>query len=324
MTGRTFSSLYYRSIALAVKLAGTPETLDRFAGLFSRLRRRFSGDTAGIFDGHLKRIFPHRNDEWRRKVIAEYRRIYERKLFALHYLQKRKPDFVLDRVTWKGRKILDEAVDEGRGVLMLVPHYGDERSLHVILGMAGYPVHVITSRFSDLSDYSVECRLAAGRKWNTMHFPDQNPGWIFRALENGEIVHYGSTAYGGPSGTWIRSFGVPVLVPSTPWKLRKTTGCRVVFASCAQTPAMGFSMVFRKLDPPLDRIGFAESVGSATEALAFSNPGQYEWKNLDIRHRETNTIARTGSIPRDEKALEAEALPSDSDPELILKEFPLQ
>ncbi|MBD3278812.1 MAG: hypothetical protein GF388_10980 [Candidatus Aegiribacteria sp.] len=324
MIGRTFSSLYYRLIALTVNLAPAPGALDRLAGFFSRLRGRFSGETANVFLGHLKRIFPDRDIEWRRKVISEYRRVYERKLFALFYLKKKKPEHILNRVSWKGREVLDGSVNEGRGVLMLVPHYGDERSLHVILGMAGYPVHVITSRFSELSDYSVECRLAGGRQWNTMHFPDQSPGWIFRALDNGEIVHYGSTAYGGPSGTWIRSFGVPILVPSTPWKLSRSSGCSVIFASCAQTPGMGFSMVFRKLELPEDRTGFAESVGRAAEALAFSNPGQYEWKNLDIRHRETNTIARLGRIPRDERELEARAVPSDRDPELILEEFPLQ
>ena len=271
MIGRTFSSLYYRLIALTVRLA--PGKLDPMAGLFSRFRGRFSGETANIFLGHLKRIFPHRDSEWRKKVISQYRRVYERKLFALFYLQTKSPEGILERVSWKGREVLDEAMEKGRGVLMLVPHYGDERSLHVILGMAGYSVHVITSRFSELSDYSVECRLAGGRKWNTMHFPDQNPGWIFRALNNGEIIHYGSTAYGGPSGTWIRSFGVPVLVPSTPWKLRRSTGCSVIFASCAQTPAMGFSIVFRKLELPSDRRGFAESVGLATEELALEDPG---------------------------------------------------
>ncbi len=34
-------------------------------------------------------------------------------------------------------------------------------------------------------------------------------------------------------------------------------------------------------------------------------PGQYDWDNLLIRHRESNTIARLGRIPENEVELES-------------------
>ncbi len=166
--------------------------------------------------------------------------------------------------------------------------------------------------------YAAESRLAIGRKWNTLHFPDENPRWMYRTLQAGRIVHYASTAYGGPGGTWIANFGVPVLVPSAPWKLWKRTGCTVLLASCAHTSDMGFSLKFSPVNTPADQKGFAEATGDVTEKLARVFPLQYEWKNLLIRHRETNTIARIKRIPVNERELEQLAVYEDADPSRVL------
>jgi hypothetical protein len=175
----------------------------------------------------------------------------------------------------------------------------------------------MTSRYEDMPSYPRKCRLSTGRRWNTLHFPDENPRWMYRVLQNGGLVHYASTSFGGPGGTWIENFGVPVLVPSAPWKLTKRLGCRVLLATCTQKPGMCFRIAFQELTLPEDRTAFAREVGRATEDIARQNPGQYTWKNLVIRHRESNAIRRIGCIPEDEGELEALAIPEDSDPCLI-------
>ena len=53
------------------------------------------------------------------------------------------------------------------------------------------------------------------------------------------------------------------------------------------------------------------------EILGKDHPDQYNWMNLVIRHRETNTMARLGGIPRDEKEVEALAIEADWDSENI-------
>ena len=318
MKASALSSLYYRLIALAVILASSGKKVEQISNFVSALRDRVSSSRNNLYIDHLKRIFPDKDQTWRNGVLAGYWRVHERNLFALFFLKRKIYSDIADSVTWTGRKHLDSALEAGKGVLLLVPHFGDERSLHVILGMEGYPVDVITSRYTDMPKYARECRLGIGRKWNTLHFPDENPRWMYRTLEGGRIIHYASTAYGGPGGTWIESFGVPALVPSAPWKLWKRTGCSVILASCEQTPGMGFHLKFCPIDPPDDRVEFANTVGHATEKLASEYPSQYEWKNLLIRHRESNTIARIGKIPADEHELEKLAEYADAEPSRVL------
>lgn len=317
MSGITLSSIYYRLLFICVKIFRDPASLDRLSTAVSRVRFRLSKRSSALYMDHLRRVFPGSSNRWFEETIQGYWRTHERNLFSLFRIMKESPASILAGVTWNGRDLLDESLAGGRGVLLLVPHFGDERGLHVLMGMAGYTIDVVTSRYTDMPLYCRKCRLAPGERWNRMHFPDENPRWMYRTLQEGGIIHYGSTAYGGPGGTWITSFGVPILVPSAPWKLRRRTGCEVILASAAQMPDLAWKISFRKLDLPEGRTEFAYAVNIATEELAKSNPKQYEWKNLAIRHRETNTIIRTGGIPADERHLEEAAIPADSDPNSI-------
>lgn len=318
MNASALSSLYYRFISLSVKLAGKGSSIEKISSMVSSLRGAASSSRNGLYIDHLKRIFPEKDEAWRASVLSGYWRVHERNIFSLFYLKNKVYKDLKDSISWNGREQLENAIKAGNGVLLLVPHFGDERSLHVILGMEGYPVDVITSRYSDMPLYARECRLGIGRKWNNLHFPDENPRWMFRTLQEGRILHYASTAYGGPGGTWVTSFGVPVLVPSAPWKLRRRTGCKIVIASCEQTEDMGFNLSFTVVDPPADEIGFARTIAIETEKLAFQHPSQYEWKNLLIRHRESNTIARIRRIPENERELEKLAEYEDANPSKVL------
>jgi lauroyl/myristoyl acyltransferase len=321
MKASGFSSIYYRLISLCVKLARSGESVELISNAVSSFRGAVSSSRNNLYAAHLKRMFPDKNSIWIRNTLAAYWKVHERNLFALFYMMNKGPENLPAMVSWTGREHLDSALKKGKGVLLLVPHFGDERSLHVILGMAGYAVDVITSRYSDMPEYAAKCRLRIGEKWNTLHFPGESPRWMFDTLQSGRIIHYASTAYGGPGGTWVTNFGVPVLVPSAPWKLHRRTGCEILMASCAHTAGMGFNLRFMPLYPSSDSsTEFAEAFAGATENLALEYPSQYEWKNLLIRHRETNTIRRTGRIPEDESELERLAIPEDSDPALIRPE----
>ncbi len=318
MKASVFSGLYYRFIEIAVKLCRTGKKVGKFSNFVSALRGKLSSSRNHLYNEHLKRIFPEHDQAWRDSILEGYWRVHERNLFALFYLKNKIFNDIKSNVTWIGRELLDSAFDCGKGILLLVPHFGDERSLHVILGMEGYPVDVITSSYTDMPKHARDCRLGIGKKWNNLHFPSENPRWMFRTLTEGRILHYASTAYGGPAGTWIASFGVPALVPSSPWKLWKRTDCKILLGSCRQTPEMGFNLQFSEITPGASKEEFAQLIAKETEKLAATYPDQYEWKNLLIRHRETNTIKRIGKIPVNERELEKLAEYSDADPLRIL------
>lgn len=154
MGGAVFSVLYYRMVSVAVGLFRGPRWLRLLSGMLGKTRKRLSRNTNSLYELHLRRVFPGKGTEWYQAVLAKNWETHERNIFALFRMLREKPEKVLDRVSWKGKHHLDRALEGGKGVLLLVPHFGDERSLHVLLGMAGYQVHVITSRYADMPEYA--------------------------------------------------------------------------------------------------------------------------------------------------------------------------
>lgn len=268
-----------------------------------------------IYIRHLERVFPKMDPDDLRSILRGYWFRHERNTISLFFLRRITPDTLGALIDWEGAHLLKES--RGRGVLLLVPHYGDERSLHILLGIAGYRVGVMTSRYSDMPLSVRRMKLECGEMWNTLHFPGDSPRWMYDTLLQGDLVHFAPTAYGGPSGTWVRNFGVPVLAPSSPWKLRARTGCRVLLGFNTQLPGMRFRMEFREFPECDSREEMIQSVFNLTEEKAREFPEQYDWEHLLIRHRESNTIARTGTIPRNEEELQDAAIPEDLRPDLI-------
>jgi lauroyl/myristoyl acyltransferase len=148
-------------------------------------------------------------------------------------------------------------------------------------------------------------------------FPDENPGWMFKTLNRGEILHIAPTGYGGSKGTWVNSFGVRVLASSAAYRLNRSTGCRMLIAYNTILPGMRYRIELEPFEPEMDGSDFTQRLYDRIEKKVFEVPEQYDWMLLLIRHRESNTISRLGYIPRDEKELERMAIPEDSDPASI-------
>jgi len=108
-----------------------------------------------------------------------------------------------------------------------------------------------------------------------------------------------------------------VLAPSTFHRLREATGCATVIAVNHILPGLRYRICIYPTDLPGGLPGAAQALFDRITGLGTAFPRQYNWMNLAIRHRETNTIARLGFVPGDEHVLEREAEPGDDDPSLV-------
>lgn len=286
-------------------------------------RVRLAADSCGrngrrsVYLGHLRRIFPDRSHSWRRAVLADYWRTHQRAMLGLFHAEEMSEADLRSAVEWEGRTELDQAVSEGRGVLLLAPHFGDERTMHIVMARCGYDMHVLSTDYAGAPEAVRRARLSASERTHHMAFPTDNPRWMYRALESGAIVQTAPTGYGGAHGVWIRSFGVPVLAPATFHRLREVTDCALLLAVNHALPGFRYRISLERLRLPGGVEASAQSLFDRITLLGMDTPGQYNWMNLAIRHRETNTIARLGSIPADEHLLEREAVPEDDDPGLV-------
>ncbi|MCK5117506.1 MAG: lysophospholipid acyltransferase family protein, partial [Candidatus Aegiribacteria sp.] len=251
------------------------------------------------------------------RILKGYWRVHQRALLGLFYSGRLSTENAPWIVSWENRDILDEAVNEGKGVLLLVPHFGDERTLHILLAITGYKMHVISSRYTDAPDILKKARLNVSRRWHHVAFPDEPLRWAYDAIERGEIIQISPTGWGGPKGHWVESFGVPVLASSTPVRLAESTGCRLLIAFNRILPGMKNQIVFHRFDPENLDISGTRQLFAMYESIAKQYPEQYNWMNLVIRHRETNTIARLGNIPKEESVVEMAAIHADWNPSNI-------
>jgi lauroyl/myristoyl acyltransferase len=312
--------LYYRMVRLMSGVFGLrgAESLAAFLSLLRRAGGSLSpGGSASMYSGHLARIFPDRDGHFRTRVVRGFWRTHQRAMLGLFACGRYPADVMLDRVEWAGRDVLDTALSEGSGVLLLVPHFGDERTLHILLAMSGYPVHVISSGYEDAPEVVRRTRLGASRMWHHTGLAGENPRWMFEALGGGEIVQFAPTAYGGPKGSWVELFGAPVLAPSTPFRLHRATGCRMVLGVNHALRGMRYRLEFRPFTCRAGEPEFSAELFRLVEEAGRKSPEQYNWMTYCIRHRETNTMCRIGSIPADERELEALSVPGDGSPDLV-------
>ncbi len=313
--------MYYRAVAGASALMRGRRGSVVLIGILGMLRSISSsfGNSPmnALIDAHLQRIFRSRGTSWRQRVIKDHWKRHQSNMVALFNTGRMKPQDLEEYVEWKDRYLLDEALATKRGVMLLVPHFGDEKTLHILLAMAGYPVSVISSRYSEAPEFVQRAKLRVGQRWHHVGFPDENPRWMFDTLKKGEILHIAPTGYGGPRGSWVTSFGVPVLASSAPYRLHRRTGCRMLLAYNRILPGMRYRIELELFEPETDGSDFTQRLYSCIERKVIEAPEQYDWTLLLIRHRESNTISRLGHIPRDERELERMAVPEDSDPAAI-------
>lgn len=316
-----FISGYYRAVGAASALMRGRRGSVILIGILGILRSISSsiGNSSvnTLIDAHLQRIFPSRSDNWRYGVIRNYWKRHQSTMVALFNTARIQPADLEKYVEWRGRNLLDEALASNKGVMLLVPHFGDEKTLHILLAMSGYPMHLISSRYSDDPSFVRRAKLRVGQRWHHVGFPDENPGWMFRTLKSGDILHIAPTGYGGPKGTWVNSFGVRVLASSTAYRLNRSTGCKMLIAYNRILPGMRYRIELEPFEPETDGSDFTQRLYDRIEEKVFDFPEQYDWMLLLIRHRESNTISRLGYIPRDEKELERAVIPEDSDPATI-------
>ncbi len=317
----TLRALYYRLTDTLTRLAATGGGYDRLSLPLAWIRRaeKRLGGPGGTetYMGHLKRIFPDRGRTWRKRVLAGYWRNHQRRILGLYRTADLSPGNLDSAVEWSGLDDFLRAARCGDGVLLLVPHYGDERTLHILLAMAGMEVHVLTSRYREASSAIRKRRLGVSRRWNRLHFPDESPAWMPGALGEGGVVHFAPTCWAGVRGQWLETFGVPVLVSTVPKRLRDRTGCRVFLGWNTILPGMRYQVDLESFDPAAGGNGFNSRLFTRIEAGARRRPRQYDWMNLVIRHRETNTMVRLGGVPRSERTLEDRAIEADWDPERV-------
>lgn len=123
------------------------------------------------------------------RIARESFRNFMALLFDFLKVPQMSPDERARIVEIEGEEHLKEVLAMGRGVLAVSAHYGNFLLLLCVLGLTGYPLHVITRHFKSERTEGVYTAILA--RFRVLTFPRRHEAAnILKALKNGAIVGY--------------------------------------------------------------------------------------------------------------------------------------
>lgn len=274
---------------------GVGALVGAFAGSMLRIRRR-------TVDQNLRLAFPDWSQRRRDAIARAAYRHLGREAMSLLRLGTLGPDEVRERTEIIGGVALREAVEEGRGVILLAGHLGNWEIAGAALAARGVPLDAVVRRQSNpLSDRRIrEMREHFGMRVLYRHNATRP---VLKGLREGRaVVLVADQNTGGKgSGVFVDFFGVPASAARGPGVLSFRTGASVLFMSIFRLPGTParYRLELKALEVSRDQgpDAYAREVVQlfhhCLETEVRKQPEQYFWFHRRWRTRPGNETAPT-------------------------------
>jgi Kdo2-lipid IVA lauroyltransferase/acyltransferase len=166
------------------------------------------GVRRGVVEENLRLAFPERDDAWRAAVARGAYRHLGRESAAMLRLARLDPAAVVERTVTRGWDALQEALAEGRGVLLVTGHYGNWEIAAATVASRGIPVAAIVRR---QANRRVDARLDATRHRLGVETVSQRdaPTRVPRLLRRNGVVGIVGDQDARRAGVFVPFFGRP-------------------------------------------------------------------------------------------------------------------
>lgn len=254
----------------------------RFASTLGPLVHRFSKRERKVTDINLKVVYPELSDHQRTALAKQSLRHSTATMMELGYAWMAKPARIESGIVEvHGRDKLDTARAEGRGVIVLAPHFGNWEVLNFWLS-SHFP---FTAMYEPPKIADLEPIIRHGReRMGAQLVPTNSRGVaaLLKALKRSEAI--GILPDQEPdwgSGVFAPFYGRNAYTATLLPKLVARTQARVVTGVALRLPGRGFAIHFLDAD---ERVYSAEEVESAigvnasVEASIALDPAQYQWE----------------------------------------------
>jgi KDO2-lipid IV(A) lauroyltransferase len=157
---------------------------------------------------------------------------------------------VQDRVIYDGWHYLDQALERGKGVILVTTHFGNWDLGAAAVAARGYRLNVIAESFS-YRPLNEQIQGARSRLGMTIIPLERAGASMIRALRRNELLALLIDRPSPGNGVTVNFFGEPATVPAGPAPLALRTGAKVNPVVLAR--AKGFSdRVLGLLDPTIE------------------------------------------------------------------------
>ena len=262
-----------------------------------RLRRTYVLDT-------LKRCFPEKSDQERKEIYSEMCRHQATNLMELMRFAGGKDAELADILEVHGEEIVKAALSRGKGVLILIAHFGNYDLMGLYASkLFGYPLTIITKTLKNakLNELWWEMRSKAGVTEIPAH-KAYRP--CVRALQkNGLVGFMLDQNRPTPQGVFVDFFGT--LASTTPGLafMSAQTGAPVVPVFMRRTPEGRHVLEARPiLEPPPDRkeetlLAFTATCTKIIEEEVRQYPSQWLWLHKRWKSRPAEESSAVSATP---------------------------
>jgi KDO2-lipid IV(A) lauroyltransferase len=270
---------------LAARLS--PRAAYRLGGFLGRAYSRWPTRSALATRVNLELCFPELSASERRGLYRASFAHTGRCLLELGRIWRGRDQRIPEIVrTVRGRELLEGALAQGKGVLMIVPHLGAWEFLGVFLGQS-YPV---TSLYRPPRVRQMDPVMRHGRERHGCRLVPADPRGVLalqRALERGEIACVlPDQDPGRGAGVFVPFFGHVANTGTLIARLAARSGAPVLVGCALRTHDGRFDVVFAEADPAIagsDPIAGSAAVNRAVERCVRSSPEQYLWSYKRFR-----------------------------------------
>lgn len=200
---------------------------------------------------------------------------------------------------WDGREHLDAALARGRGVILVMAHYGNWELFAPLLGRWGYPVHAIAREADDpgLNGVIQEIRTRWGAQ---VYSRRQGPRRALAVLRANELLVMHLDQNHADGGVFVDFFGHPAATATGAARLAHRTGAALVCAFGIRQPDRTYRMRFLPAlladgDAPVEAeiVRLTAELTRRIEAQIVAAPEQWWWLHNRWKRR-AERIAAAG------------------------------
>lgn len=257
-------------------------TLWRLSHAALPLVKRLSPRERRVTDINLARVYPEQSPGERRELARNSLAHSSATMLELGFAWMAKPARVEAAILEvHGRDLLDEARAQGRGVIVLAPHFGNWEVLNFWLSHH-FP---FTAMYEPPKLPALDPVMRKGRERMGASLVPTNPRGVaalLKALKRSEAVGIlPDQEPGWGSGVFAPFFGHLAYTATLLPKLVARTEARVVTGVARRLPGKGFALHFLAADERVyasDEATSAAGVNACVEAVIALDPAQYQWE----------------------------------------------
>lgn len=276
-------------------------------GMFIAVGLRFTKHLQAVARESLRLAFAgEKTDEEIEQIVHDCFVNFGRGMMDMIYYMHR-PNASRGRVDIEGKENLDEALKEGKGVIIVTAHFGNFPLMMTHLAQEGYPLNCLMRRTRDpkIDDFLLRNREKLGVKTIFSEPRRECVQKSFKALRDNELLfilmdqHFGSEG-----GVFVDFFGQKAATAPGPVIFAQRTGARIVPMFIIRQPQDRYKIIMDRPFPLVENENQEEMIYQNVAALSKLIEGHirqhpHEWGWMHRRWKTQQPVGRD-SVPKKE------------------------